>query len=180
MTALLDEAVAYEWLSAAYGEAAVIGAAGLPAEVRNSVYWDVFTYGPAFREVQAFFDAAEVYEDPQKLQAALLAVWDVDRVRPSDEKMKAHGEIEATLRLWSVYGPESVSEFHYLVHSLDVQTWRVCNATSGQVNSWHLLMVALVLSAKYFPETMLHYLTFACDVNPALQLLGLPVMGEGC
>lgn len=173
MTVLLDEAVAREWLSSAYGEDAALVAAGLPAEVRNGVYWDVLTYGPAFQEVGAFFAAVESVKDSDQLQECLQAMWNVDQARPSNEKMRALADAQATYGFYE-HPPGVVSPFQYLVHSLDEQAWPVARA--GRVNQWQVFLVAVVLSAKYFPETMSHYLTFACDANPALQLLGLPTV----
>lgn len=172
MTFLLDDGMAYGWLRAAYGDDEAERAAALPVEVWKGLYSELFTYGPGFREVQLFFAAAEATDDPAGLQGCLLPLWNLDRSRPSDEKMRALDDIQGTLALAS--DPNATAtELQYLIHTLDLHSWRVRDAQGRHLNAWHILLVALLLTARHYPDVMGHYLSFAHEANPAFELLGL-------
>lgn len=150
------EAVTREWLRAAYGEGEVMEAMRLPEELRVQLYPE-FTYGPAFREVQEFFEAVD--ESTERT----TFYWAVSNMGNKLSKLYRGSEI--------LRGQSDEDQFLYYV--VASQAERMFTPAYGAAMIESVGVVALALSAEWLDQSSRDALVpLTVEMNALLTVVG--------
>lgn len=157
----VGEAVTEKWLRAVHGDDVAALAMCVPWELRAQLYPEVFTYGPAFREVQEFFEAVDESTERVTFYDAVSRVWG-KLTKLYQGKALLHG---------------SPDEDQFLHDVLVGQANRMFTVAHGAAMIESVGVVALALSADWLDQSARDaFAPMLVEMNALLNAVGLPAL----